>query len=112
MSKSKLNVVNPDDVIDVYGADALRLFELFMGPLDQSKIWPENWRGEGMEGVDRFLRRVWRLVVDESTGERSKRLVDAPASGEGALERTLHKTIRKVTRRPRVAGDETPPSPR
>jgi leucyl-tRNA synthetase len=92
MSKSKLNVVSPDEVIDQYGADAMRLYELFMGPLDQVKPWQMS----GVEGVSRFLQRVWRLVVDERTGELTERLCDAPAESEPALNRALHRTIEKV----------------
>ena len=93
MSKSKLNVVNPDDVISAYGADAMRLYELFMGPLEVQK----PWQMKDVEGVNRFLQRVWRLVVDEETGDLNQRVVDAPASSEPDLERTLHKTIKKVS---------------
>ena len=92
MSKSKLNVVNPDDVVEAYGADALRLYELFLGPLEQVK----PWKTSGVEGVSRFLQRVWRLVVDETTGELSTKLSDAPASAAKELQRELHKTIQKV----------------
>ncbi|MEO8604622.1 MAG: leucine--tRNA ligase [bacterium] len=92
MSKSRLNVVSPDEVIDQYGADAMRLYELFMGPLDQVKPWQMS----GVEGVYRFLQRAWRLVVDERSGELSARLSDAPAESETALHRTLHRTIQKV----------------
>lgn len=90
MSKSRYNVVNPDDVIDQYGADAMRLYEMFMGPLEQVK----PWQMAGVEGVYRFLHRVWRLVVDSETGERSAKLVDAPENEK--LLRELHKTIEKV----------------
>jgi len=93
MSKSKLNVVNPDDVIESYGADAMRLYELFMGPLEVQK----PWQMKDVEGVNRFLHRVWRLVVDEKTGELNTRLSDAAAASEAELQRTLHKTIKKVT---------------
>ena len=93
MGKSKLNTVNPDDVVDDYGADALRLYELFMSPLSQAKIW----QTEGLEGMARFLERTWRLVVDQDTGQLSQRLSEAPASSVPELERALHKTIRKVT---------------
>jgi leucyl-tRNA synthetase len=92
MSKSKLNVVNPDDVIRDYGADALRLYELFMGPLEQVK----PWQMAGVEGVARFLARAWRLVVDEETGALAKKVTDAPSSSEPALEKLLHKTMKKV----------------
>ena len=92
MSKSKLNVVNPDDVVGEYGADSMRLYELFMGPLEVQK----PWQMKGVEGVFRFLQRTWRLVVDEKTGELNPRLTDAPSSSEPELERTLHKTIKKA----------------
>ncbi len=93
MSKSKLNVVNPDDVISAYGADAMRLYELFMGPLEVQK----PWQMKDVEGVNRFLQRVWRLVVEENSGDLNPKIVDAPASSEPDLERTLHKTIKKVS---------------
>jgi leucyl-tRNA synthetase len=93
MSKSKLNVVNPDDVVTRYGADAMRLYELFMGPLEVQK----PWQMKDVEGVNRFLQRVWRLVVDEESGGLNPKLSDAPASSQPELDRTLHKTIKKVT---------------
>jgi len=92
MSKSRLNVVSPDDVIEEYGADAMRLYELFMGPLEQVKPWQMS----GVEGVYRFLHRVWRLVVNEKTGELSDRLTEAAAESEPELNRSLHKTVKKV----------------
>lgn len=93
MSKSRSNVVNPDEVIDQYGADAMRLYELFMGPLEQVK----PWQMAGVEGVYRFLHRLWRLVINEETNEFSLKLdrTDAP-EGE-KLGRELHKTIKKVS---------------
>lgn len=93
MSKSKMNVVNPDDVIDKYGADSMRLYELFMGPLEQTK----PWKMDGVEGVYRFLARAWRLVVDEKTGTLSPKISDEPGSSENSLWRALHKTIKKVS---------------
>jgi leucyl-tRNA synthetase len=93
MSKSRYNVVNPDDVIDAYGADSVRLYELFIGPLSASG----PWQTDGIEGVYRFLQRVWRLIVDEETGKLSTRLVDADAGSEPALNRLLHQTIQGVT---------------
>jgi len=93
MSKSKLNVVNPDEVIKAYGADAMRLYELFMGPLEVQK----PWQMKDVEGVNRFLQRVWRLVVDETSGGLNPKLTNAPASSEPDLQRSLHKTIRKIT---------------
>jgi len=92
MSKTKMNVVNPDDVIERYGADAMRLYEMFMGPLEVQK----PWQMKGVEGVNRFLQRVWRLVVDEKTGELNSRLDDASPDSQPGLERTLHRTIKKV----------------
>ncbi len=92
MSKSRFNVVSPDDVIEQYGADAMRLYELFMGPLEQVKPWQMS----GVEGVYRFLQRVWRLVVDEKNGELSPRLTDAAAATEPELQRSAHVTIKKV----------------
>src|SRR5690606_36355759 len=92
MSKSKNNVVSPDDVIDEYGADAMRLYELFMGPLEQTKPWSM----EGVEGASRFLARVWRLGLDDRTGQRVERATDARGDTEPALWKSLHKTIKKV----------------
>ncbi len=89
MSKSRGNVVNPDDIIKDWGADALRLYEMFMGPLTASK----PWQTAGITGVYRFLKRVQRLILQEN-GELSEKLVDTPMS-EG-FERILHKTIKKV----------------
>jgi leucyl-tRNA synthetase len=93
MSKSKLNVVNPDDVIGRYGADAMRLYELFMGPLEQQKPWQMS----GVEGVARFLARVWRLVVDEESGGLQSRLVDEPLAQHSELAKVVHRTIKKIT---------------
>jgi leucyl-tRNA synthetase len=93
MGKSKLNVVNPDDVVRDYGADSMRLYELFMGPLEIQKPWQMS----GVDGVHRFLKRTWRLVVNDRTGELSDRLTDAPGASEESLWRTLHKTVKKVT---------------
>ncbi|MAT39146.1 MAG: leucine--tRNA ligase [Ectothiorhodospiraceae bacterium] len=93
MSKSFGNVINPDDVVRDYGADTLRLFEMFMGPLEQVK----PWNTKGVEGVHRFLNRVWRLFVDESV-ENEARLDPAIQDVEPDEEslRILHKTIKKV----------------
>lgn len=92
MSKSKFNVVNPDEVIAQYGADAMRLYELFMGPLEVQK----PWQMKDVEGVSRFLQRVWRLVIDEKSGGLNPRITDDAASAADELNRVLHKTIRKV----------------
>jgi leucyl-tRNA synthetase len=93
MSKSRGNVVNPDDVVKEYGADALRLYEMFMGPLEQVKPWSMK----GVEGVYRFLARVWRLVMvqHEESGvwSLSPALQDVPANKQ--LTKALHETIKK-----------------
>jgi leucyl-tRNA synthetase len=91
MSKSRGNVINPDFVVEKYGADSLRLYEMFMGPLEQVKPWSTK----GVEGVFRFLNRVWRLVFDEETGNLSKILTDEKPSKEHL--KLLHETIQKVT---------------
>jgi len=95
MSKAWGNVVNPDDVIAEYGADALRLFEMFMGPLEQMKPWSTK----GVEGVYRFLGRVWRLVMEEDQEGQwhfapAKVTDDAPST---ELQRSVHAAIAKVT---------------
>ncbi|MBK7252326.1 MAG: leucine--tRNA ligase [Ignavibacteria bacterium] len=91
MSKSRGNVINPDDVIKEFGADSMRLFEMFMGPLEATKPWSTK----GIEGLSRFLNRVWRLVTDENTGLIKSGIVnEVPEIKEKKL---LHKTIKKVT---------------
>ncbi|QQT60898.1 leucine--tRNA ligase [Sphingobacterium multivorum] len=87
MSKSKFNVVNPDDIIESYGADTLRLYEMFLGPLEQAKPWNTN----GIEGVYKFLRKVWRLFHD---AEGSFTVSDEDPSK--AEFKALHKIIKKV----------------
>ncbi|HNM15476.1 MAG TPA: class I tRNA ligase family protein, partial [bacterium] len=89
MSKSRGNVVNPDDVIAQYGADAMRLYEMFMGPLTQTKPWSTR----GVEGVYRFLQRTWRLFVDERD-QLSSKVQDVEPTPDQL--RVLHKTIKKV----------------
>lgn len=94
MSKSRGNVINPDDIITDYGADSLRLYEMFMGPLEQVKPWSMS----GVEGVHRFLARVWRLVMEENqegNWEMCSLLADvAPTSKQ---QKVIHATIKKVT---------------
>jgi leucyl-tRNA synthetase len=90
MSKSKGNVVNPDDVIDSHGADTLRVYEMFMGPLEATKPWSET----GVDGAHRFLSRVWRLIIDEQ-GEVASKIKDVQATEE--FIRVWHQTIKKVT---------------
>lgn len=89
MSKSLGNVVNPDDVVREYGADALRLFEMFLGPLEASK----PWNTKGMDGIARFLDRVWRLMVHED-GTLSASVQDVPCTAEQDF--VLHTTIKKT----------------
>ena len=93
MSKSRGNVVNPDDVVSEYGADALRLYEMFMGPLEQVK----PWQMKGVEGVSRFLARVWRVAFEEQETEwkLSSKVQDVPCTDKTLL-RVVHETIKKV----------------
>ena len=90
MSKSRGNVVNPDSVVEEYGADAVRLFEMFMGPLEEMKPWSTR----GVEGVFRFLNRVWRLYVNED-GAIDQSVADVEPSPQ--FERLYHQTVQKVT---------------
>ncbi len=93
MSKSRGNVVNPDDVILQYGADSLRCYEMFMGPLEQTKPWSMN----GVEGVSRFLARVWRLVMEENqAGEWILSPVIQEVEPTSAQRKVIHATIKKV----------------
>ncbi|HHY72619.1 MAG TPA: leucine--tRNA ligase [Bacillus bacterium] len=90
MSKSKGNVVNPDDIIESHGADTLRLYEMFMGPLDASIAWSTN----GLDGARRFLDRIWRLFVTDD-GTLNAKITE---NGESkSLERVYHQTVKKVT---------------
>src|SRR5216110_1641163 len=94
MSKSRGNIVNPDDVIDQYGADAFRCYEMFMGPLEQMKPWSMR----GVEVVSRFLARVWRLLMTENQAGQwklSAKLKDVDP--DKAQQKILHSTIKKVT---------------
>ena len=90
MSKSRGNVVNPDNVIADYGADSMRLYEMFMGPLEAIKPWSM----QGVEGVYRFLQKTWRMIVDEETGRLDE--VVEEAQPDEATMRLLHQTIKKV----------------
>lgn len=87
MSKSKFNVVNPDTLVDRYGADTLRLYEMFLGPLTESKPWDTK----GIEGTSRFLRKLWRLFFDQN----GKNVVTDQEPSKDSLK-TLHKAIKKV----------------
>lgn len=90
MSKSKGNVVNPDDIVDSHGADTLRLYEMFMGPLDASIAWSTN----GLDGSRRFLDRIWRLMVEEN-GELNPKIQENEEAAN--LEKVYHQTVKKVT---------------
>ncbi len=90
MSKSRGNVVNPDDMMDQFGADAVRLYEMFMGPLEAMKPWSTR----GVEGITRFLERVWRLMVTDE-GRLHPSVVQSEPTSE--QRRLLHQTIKKVT---------------
>ncbi len=87
MSKSKFNVVNPDDIVERYGADTLRLYEMFLGPLEQAKPWNTN----GIDGTYRFIRKFWRLFFNDAGQWVVK---DVPAKPEEL--KILHKTIKKI----------------
>ena len=89
MSKSKGNVVNPDDVVREYGADTLRVYEMFMGPLDASIAWSEK----GLEGSRKFLDRFWRLMIDDN-GKMRDRITKL---NDGKLDKVYHQTVKKVT---------------
>ena len=90
MSKSRGNVINPDEIIDKYGADSLRLFYMFLGPLEKAKPWSAS----GIQGSNRFIRRVWSMLVEEN-GNLSKKISDIEADND--LTRLIHQTIKKVT---------------
>ncbi|MCW5830802.1 MAG: leucine--tRNA ligase [Deltaproteobacteria bacterium] len=90
MSKSRGNVVNPEQVVEQAGADSLRLFELFMGPLDQMKPWSTS----GVAGVRRFLDRVWRVAIDDRSGALHSSVKDMPVPDD--LDRLLSRTVKKV----------------
>ncbi|MDW7616600.1 leucine--tRNA ligase [Peribacillus simplex] len=90
MSKSKGNVVNPDDIVESHGADTLRMYEMFMGPLDASIAWSTN----GLDGSRRFLDRIWRLLVNEDNTITDK---VTETDDTGKLEKVYHQTVKKVT---------------
>lgn len=90
MSKSKGNVVNPDDVVAAYGADTLRLYEMFMGPLDASISWSEK----GLSGSRKFLDRVWRLFINDGTDQLRDTIV---SENDGTLDKVYNQTVKKVT---------------
>ena len=104
MGKSLKNAVAPDDIYRDYGADTLRLYEMFTGPLDASRPWST----QDIVGVHKFLQRFWRNVVDEDTGELH--VTDVPADDD--TRRQLHRTIAAVARRHGASSSSTPRSPR
>jgi leucyl-tRNA synthetase len=87
MSKSKYNVVNPDEICERYGADTLRLYEMFLGPLEQAK----PWNTAGITGVHNFLKKLWKLYADDN----GVKVTDAEPTADNL--KTLHKTIKKVS---------------
>ena len=84
MSKSRYNVVNPDEVIEEYGADSMRLYEMFMGPIEAEK----PWAADGINGVNRFLKRIWNIF--ETDGKIAE-------NGDEALTKLMHKTVKGIT---------------
>jgi leucyl-tRNA synthetase len=93
MSKSRNNVINPDDVVKEYGADSMRLYEMFMGPLEATKPWSM----QGVEGVYRFLNRVWRVFIDDRAEEVKLAASVQDVPPERDTLRLLHQTIKRVT---------------
>lgn len=89
MSKSKGNVVNPDDIVEQYGADTLRLYEMFMGPLDASIAWSED----GLSGAHKFIKRIWNLLIDDQDRLRDR----VTTENDGSLDRIYNQTVKKVT---------------
>ncbi|MCV3322910.1 leucine--tRNA ligase [Pediococcus ethanolidurans] len=89
MSKSKGNVINPDDIVDQYGADTLRLYEMFMGPLTESVAWSED----GIHGSEKWIERVWRLLIDENNHLRDR----VTTINDGKLDKVYNQTVKKVT---------------
>lgn len=89
MSKSKGNVVNPDDIVDQYGADTLRLYEMFMGPLEESVPWDEK----GLHGSNKWVQRIWRLLMDDNNHLRDR----VSTYNDGKLTKVYNQTVKKVT---------------
>ncbi|MDK2976180.1 MAG: leucyl-tRNA synthetase [Candidatus Marinimicrobia bacterium] len=90
MSKSRGNVVNPDEIIQEYGADTLRVYEMFMGPIER----PKPWSTQGLAGINRFLNRIWRLFIEED-GTLTDKITDDPASRQ--LTKVYHETVKILT---------------
>ncbi|MEX2461790.1 MAG: leucine--tRNA ligase [Paenibacillaceae bacterium] len=95
MSKSRGNVINPDQIVNEFGGDTLRMYEMFMGPLESTKPWNVS----GVEGIYRFFNRVWRLFINEEDGSLNPKIVVSPAEGQSndAFKRTWHRSIKKIT---------------
>jgi leucyl-tRNA synthetase len=95
MSKSRGNVINPDQIVNEFGGDTLRMYEMFMGPLESTKPWNVS----GVEGIYRFFNRVWRLFINEEDGKMNSKIVASPADGQSneAFKRTWHRSIKKIT---------------
>ncbi|KRN88489.1 leucine--tRNA ligase [Ligilactobacillus ceti] len=89
MSKSKGNVVNPDDIVEKFGADTLRMYEMFMGPLDASIAWSED----GLNGANKFIHRIWNLMIDDEGKLRDR----VTTINDGKLDKVYHQTVKKVT---------------
>ncbi|WP_048602764.1 leucine--tRNA ligase [Rubeoparvulum massiliense] len=92
MSKSRGNVINPDEIVEKYGADTLRLYEMFMGPLEASKPWST----QGVEGIRRFLNRIWRLYINEDTGMLNEN-IQSDVTPDEDFRKVWHRTIKVVT---------------
>src|SRR5206468_3909824 len=93
MSKSRGNVINPDKVVQEYGTDSMRLYEMFMGPLEATKPWSMR----GVEGVHRFLGRVWRLVIEDRAEDMRLASNVKDVAPDRDTQRILHQTIKRVT---------------
>jgi leucyl-tRNA synthetase len=95
MSKSRGNVINPDQIVSEFGGDTLRMYEMFMGPLESTKPWNVS----GVEGIYRFFNRIWRLFINEEDGSLNAKIVASPEEGQSndAFKRTWHRSIKKIT---------------
>ncbi|CAK4851129.1 unnamed protein product [Aphanomyces euteiches] len=95
MSKSRGNVINPDQIVNEFGGDTLRMYEMFMGPLESTKPWNVS----GTEGIYRFFNRIWRLFINEEDGSLNAKIVASPEEGAAndAFKRTWHRSIKKIT---------------